>query len=718
MKKILIFSLLFVACFSIQAQKQITMEDIWSKGTFRPKRISEIRSMNDGEHYCILSSKSIEKYEYKTGKKIEDIVVFANLTPALGSIFNYSFSADEKKILLTTKMTLIYRYSFSAEYYVYDLTAQKLTPLSENGAQNLAEFSPDGKKIAFTRGNNLFIKDLESNQENQITFDGKKNAIINGGTDWVYEEEFSIDKGFFWSENGSEIAFYRFDESAVKEFSFTLWGKLYPDEYTYKYPKAGEVNSVVDVLVYNLASGKTLKLNTGSENDQYIPRFQWTKEENKLMILRMPRLQNQVEFLLADTKNNQIQTIYKEDNSHYIDEPKEIYFLNDKKQYLYMSEKGGYTHIYMFDLTGKEIKQITTGSFDIANIEFVDEKNKLIYYTSAESSPINRDLYSIDFSGKKKTKISKDLGTYRVSFSKSGKYYINNYSNANTPSIYSINNQKGATLVALEDNKTLVDIMKEYGNEQTAFGSFKSSTGIDLNYSIIKPANFDSTKKHPILFYVYGGPGSQTVLNSFEPGNYFWFRSLAQRGYVVISVDGRGTGFRGQDFKKCTYRELGKYESDDQIEAAKYFGNLPWGDKDRIGIFGWSFGGYMSTLAITKGADYFKTAIAVAPVTTWRYYDDVYTERFMALPKDNAAGYDQNSPFNYISKMKGNYLLIHGSADDNVHLQNAMDFTTALVNANKAFDMFIYPNKNHSIYGGNTRLHLYNKMDKFILEKL
>ncbi len=723
MKKTLFISF-FVFCFCSTgfSQKEITLRDVWGVGTFQAKGINKITSMKDGEHYCTLTFTGIEKYAYKTGKKVNEILLFSDLQFPDGTtpkgIESYAFSNDETKLLLTMNSEPVYRRSFITEYLVYDLKTKKLQKLSENGKQNLADFSPDGSKVAFIRGNNLFLKDLNTNVESAITNDGKFNHIIYGAVDWVYEEEFTISKGFFWSGNGNKLAFYRFDESKVKEYSMTVWGNLYPEDYKYKYPKAGEDNSVVDVWVYDLPAKKITKLDLGSGNDQYIPRFQWTKDPNTLAVQRMNRLQNKLEILLADANSGGVKCIYTETNPAYIDEPDFLHFLDDNKHFLFTSEKDGYNHIYIYDLQGNPISQLTSGNFDVTGINCIDEKKKRVYYTSAESSPLNRDLYSVDFSGKKKIKLSGQEGANQATFSSNGKYFINNYSAANTPPVYAIYEETGKELVVLQDNAELAKRMKEYGNEHKEFGSFNTSQGIELNYSIIKPADFDSTKKYPVLFYVYGGPGSQTVANSFSRGDYFWFRMLAQKGYIVISVDNRGTGYRGEKFKKCTYLQLGKYETEDQIEAAKYFGAKPWIDNKRIGIFGWSYGGYMSTLCITKGSDYFKTAIAVAPVTNWRYYDNIYTERFMRRPQENAAGYDDNSPINHVKELKGNYLLIHGSSDDNVHLQNTMDLSAALIRANKQFELFIYPNKDHSIYGGNTRLHLYTMMTNFLMEKL
>lgn len=723
MKKILTLTLCALLGYTSFSQKQITLEDIWAKPTFRAKGINEIRSMNNGENYCVLTKESIEKYNYTSKDKIGDILEFSQLNFGNDNekniVADYNFSQDEKKILLSLNPEYIYRHSYLADYYIYNIETKELFPLSKNGKQRLAEFSPNAEMVAFVRDNNIFVVDLKTKVEKQITKDGKFNEIINGTTDWVYEEEFGITKGFFWNTSSSEIAYYRFDESRVKEFSFTIWGELYTQEYKYKYPKAGEDNSIVDVNVYDLNKDTHKMIDLGSDKDYYLPRMQWTNKENELVIHKLNRLQNHYEVYLVNTNNFEKKTIYTETNKCYIDEPSDFYFLKDNENFILKSEKSGYWNIYMVSLKDGKVKPITNNNYDIESISFIDEKEKKIYYTAAKSSPINRELLVIGLNGKGEKQLSKQEGTYSADFSKTGKYYISNYSDANTPSIYTVNNQKGEEIIVLEDNTQLRDRIKEYGDEKKEFSSFKTSEGIYINYWIIKPSNMEKGKKYPVLFFVYSGPSSQEVLNSQRRNiDTYWYKMLAQKGYITICVDPRGTGMRGEAFRKATYLQLGKYESDDIIEAAKYFGSLDYIDKNRIGIFGWSYGGYMSSICITKGADVFSSAIAVAPVTNWRYYDNIYTERFMRTPQENGTNYDINSPINFVDKLKGNYLLIHGTADDNVHFQNAIDMSTALINANKQFEQFSYPNKNHGIYGGNTRLHLYTLMTDFILRKL
>lgn len=722
MKKLI---LAFIALFSLTAgaqTKQITLEDIWSKNTFAPRRISEIRSMNDGEHYCVLTRSGIERYSYKTGEKVDVVCAFGDpmrkKARPLPPIESYEFSQDEQKILLSAEFEPIYRHSGVSSYYLYTVADGSLVCLTKEGKQRLTTMSPDGKMIAFVRDNNLYTMSLTTLKETQVTFDGKMNEIINGTTDWVYEEEFAITQGFYWSPDSKKIAFYRFDESKVKEYTMQMWGELYPENYKYKYPKAGEDNSVVDVLIYDVDSQKTLKLDVGSQNDQYIPRIQWTADAGTLAIMRMNRLQDKMEILLADAHDGQIRPLYTETDEAYVEVPDTWVFLKDGKHMLFTSEQDGYNHIYMCDLSGKPFTQITKGSFDVVSICAIDEKAGLIYYLSHETSPLNRELYSIDFKGKKKTRLSEKPGWYDASFSANCKYYISTFSDANTAPIYTLHSSNGKLLKTLQDNADLQQRIKDYGAGRKSFGTLTTSLGTELNYYVILPPDFDSTKQYPLFFYVYGGPGNQQVTNSYGYSDYYWFHMLAQHGYVVACFDGRGTGGRGAHFKKMTYKNLGHMECEDAIEAARWFGKKSWIDESRIGIFGWSFGGYLSTLSILKGHDVFKSAIAVAPVITWRYYDNIYTERFLQRPQDNARGYDDNSPLNFANLLSGNYLLIHGTGDDNVHFQNSADMVSALEAAGKQFEFRIYPNKNHSIYGGNTRLNLYQLMTDFVYRKL
>ncbi len=724
MKKIIALALItFIGSFagfnsSAQEQdKKLTLQDAVYARKFYPKSVYGLKSMNDGQHYCTREGDSLNVYQYKSGNYIRTIATVQDLVPEGDTvplrISSYTFSNDETKLLLPTETESIYRHSSKSNYYIYYLQDKKLSLLSGNGKQRLADFSPDGSKVAFIRENNIFIKDLNTGEEKQITTDGEDRKIIYGTTDWVYEEEFGFTKAFFWSPDGEKIAFYRFDESDVKEYNMQMWGELYPEDYRYKYPKAGEDNSLVTIHVYNLASGKVTDMDIGAETDQYIPRIKWTQDANLLSILRMNRLQNQLEVLVSDASTGASNIIYNETNKYYIEITDDLTFLPGNKHFIITSELDGYNHIYLYTMEGKLVQQLTRGDWVVSNMIGYDAKRKLVYFTAAKSSPLNRDLFAVDLSGKIR-KLSEKEGSNSASFSANYDYYINTYSSISTPPYITVNTYKGKVVRVLEENNKLLERTEEYYFSKVQFFTFTSDDNVLLNGWKILPHNFDPTKKYPVLMSVYGGPGSQTVMNRWSANT--WYQYLAQEGFMIVSVDNRGTGSRGEEFTKITYKELGKYETIDQIEAAKYLCKLDYVDPDRIAIWGWSYGGYMSSLCITKGAEYFDLAIAVAPVTNWRYYDNIYTERYMRTPQENPDGYDDNSPINHVDKMKGKYLIIHGTGDDNVHVQNTIDMITALVEADKQFDMQLYPNKNHGIYGGNTRFHLYNKMTDFLME--
>ena len=560
-----------------------------------------------------------------------------------------------------------------------------------------ATFSPQGDKVAYVLDNNLFIKDIKSGTITQVTSDGKKNHIINGASDWVYEEEFALVRSFEWAPDGEHIAYYKFDETHVKEFSMDLFkGGLYPTQEVFKYPKAGEENSIVKVYFYNLEKDKSTYIYT-EKDYEYIPRIKWTNNPKVLALYGMNRHQNELDFVLANTEDGSNKILFTEKDKYFIDINDNLTFL-PQDNFIWTSEKDGFNHIYLKGLDGSE-QQITNGNWEVTSFHGVDSDKMEIYFTSTEEGSINRTLYVQHLDTDIKTKLSTEKGTNNSSFSKGLKYYMNSVSTANSAPVYTLHTADGKKLKTLEDNTDFNSNMLEFNLTKKEFFTIKTEDA-ELNAWMIKPPNFDENKEYPLFMFLYGGPGSQQVTNSFGWTNYYWYQMLAQKGYIVACVDNRGTGGKGAEFKKMTYKELGKYETIDQINAAKYFGKLNYIDANRIGIQGWSYGGYMSSLAITKGADVFSLAIAVAPVTNWRYYDNIYTERYMQTPQENASGYDENSPINHVDKLKGHYLLVHGSADDNVHVQNTMEMISALVNANKQFDLFIYPDKNHGIYGG------------------
>lgn len=706
-----------------QDGKDITLEDIWKSGTFSAERFRSVRSMNDGLHYSKIDGESgtdnINKYSYKTGLKVGTIISGADLVDPASKeavpVAEYSFSADERKAVIASESEAIYRRSSREKNYVFDIESKSFELLSE-GMQSYATFSPNGSKVAFVRDNNLFIKDLESGKERAVTTSGQTNVTINGATDWVYEEEFAFAKAFFWSPDGKKIAYYRFDETKVPEFSMDMYGDLYPEQYKFKYPKAGEDNAKVAIKIFDVETGSTIKLSLG--NYEYIPRIKWTASNDKLAILRSNRHQNKIDVMLADANTGKISTLLTETSDTYVEITDNLTFLSDGEHFIWTSEKDGHNHIYLHDMSGKLVQQLSKGDWDVSEYLGYSEKSKLVYYVSSAASPLERHLYAVNLKGSKTTKLTPGAGWNSPTFSKGHKYFINKLSSLNKPARITLNDSKGGLIRELVDNKDLQETMQDFAISPSEFFTLTTSENIKLNGWMIKPPNFDPAKKYPVMMYVYGGPGSQTVKNSWGGANYFWHQMLAQNGYIVVSVDNRGTGARGYEFKNCTYKQLGKYETMDQIEAAKWLQKQPYVDGGRIGIWGWSYGGYMSTLCITKGADVFNLAIAVAPVSNWRFYDSIYTERYMQTPQENPDGYDDNSPINHVDKLKGDYLLVHGMADDNVHFQNAVELSEALIRANKQYDYLAYPNRNHGIYGKNARLHLYTKMTNFILGNL
>lgn len=702
--------------------KQITLEDIWS-GAFRTEGMQALHSMKNGKQYSVLNydrqngTTSIDIYDYKTLEKVKTLVSSSEIAEIQG-FFNYTFSDDESKVILTTKEVPVFRRSRLGEYYVYDIATKALTKVSEDLVQE-PTLSPDATKIAFGFENNLYVKDLNSGVVKQITTDGVKNKIINGITDWVYEEEFSFVRAFDWNAGSNQIAFIRFDETDVPEFSMDVFGSgLYQTQQVFKYPKAGEANSKVSLHLYDLNSETLSEIKVSKAyTDFYIPRIQWTKDADVLSAQYMNRHQNELDLWMINTKSNTSDLVLAETDKAYIDVTFNLTFLEDNS-FIWTSEKDGYNHIYHYSKKGDLINQVTNGDWEVTRYYGFNEKENTIYYQSVENGSINRDVYSIKLNGKNKKRLTKADGTNSASFSADFTYFINTHSSATTPPEYTLHNSKSGDLVkGIKDNDRLAQKVGDYVTSKKEFSTI-SINGNDLNMWMIKPADFDETKEYPLFMYQYSGPGSQQVANRWNGTNDYWYQMLAQQGYIVVCIDGRGTGFKGADFKKVTQNELGKYEVEDQIAAAKKLGELPYIDASRIGIWGWSYGGFMSSNALFKGNDVFKMAIAVAPVTSWRFYDTIYTERYMTTPQENPSGYDENSPINHVDKLKGDFLLIHGSGDDNVHLQNTMRMVEALVQADKQFEWMIYPDKNHGIYGGNTRLHLYKKMTNFINKTL
>ena len=698
-----LFLLFFLPLFSVAQKKQITLDDIYKKGTFRGEFGGGFTSAAEEKLFDPQDIKDEAGRQLNT----QDMEV----------------SADKKRILFFNGREPIYRRSSKATTYVYDVATKKVIRLNEGKILH-PTFSPDGTKIAYVFDNNLYVYDLAAGTSKAITTDGKWNFIINGNSDWVYEEEFGFSQAYQWSPNSQYLAYYRFDESKVKEYSFTYFNNQYNQQYTYKYPKAGEENSKVEIHVYSFANGKDIKAQY-DQGDIYIPRIKWTLSDNQLVVFWMNRLQNNLKLLLTNPASGSSSVLYDEKNKYYVDVTDDWMFLKDGKNYLFTSEMNGFNQIYLYGFDGKKKVQLSKLKYDVAEINGVDEKAKLVYYTLAYPTPMDRNLFVTDFEGKKTTQLTKGTGWHRVVFNDDFTQFYDYYSNINTPqtvTLFDVKNSKGIAAVQnkiTNESSKLKAVMSDYELSNAEFIRVPNSKGDTLNGWMIKPTNFDPNKKYPVLFCNYGGPGSQQVANRFGAVS-FWHQMLAEKGFIVVSIDNTGTGFRGEEFKKKTYLQLGKFEIEDQIDAAKWLGKMPFVDANNIGHWGWSYGGFMSSLAITKGAGVFTAAVAVAPVTSWRFYDNIYTERYMRTPQENAKGYDENSPLNFTDKIKGKYLIIHGLADDNVHFQNSAQMISALVKSNIDFESAYYPNKNHSISGSldNTTYHIWSKMTNWILENL
>jgi len=725
-----ILVVLFISTSMSFAQKQsVSIEEVYN-GTFRTKGMDVLRSRNNGTQYTLLNYdraskvQTIDLYNYESLSKVSTLLSTEDLD-GISYMSSYTFSADESKVLLATDLKPIYRRSRLGTYYVYNFSSKSLIKISDNQIQE-PSMSPDGTKVAYGYQNNIYIFDLTNQSTTQVTFDGKKNHIINGITDWVYEEEFSFVRAFEWSPEGTHIAFLRFDETDVPEFSMPIYGEeLYPSVQTFKYPKAGENNAVVSLHLYELASNNTSTIEVDA---YYIPRIKWKNNPDELAFQTLNRHQNKLVLYTYNKSNRQLSVLHTEIDAAYVDVNDDLTFLVDDS-FIWTSEKDGYNHLYLHEKNGKQKKQLTSGNWEVTSYYGYDQKNKKLFFQSTTNGSINRDVYAIGINGKNLQRLTSKEGVNRASFSKDFTYFINSHSNATTPPSYSLlttstssnikdaKTSKSLMLKTVVENSALLEKLEDYSISYKEFSTLEVN-GNKLNMWMIKPVDFDPTKKYPLLMFQYSGPGSQSVSNSWMGANDYWYQLLQSKGYIIACVDGRGTGFKGRDFKKSTYLQLVRYESDDQIAAAAQLSELPYIDENRTGIWGWSFGGDMAMHCILKGNDVFETAISVAPVTSWRFYDSIYTERFMRTPQENPEGYDLNSPLNFAERLKGKLLLVHGTADDNVHFQNTMRMVEALVQANKQFDWAVYPDKNHGIYGGQTRVQLYTKMTNFIINNL
>ena len=710
--------LTFVCLTAATAQnKQITVEEVYGDA-FKTEGMDALRSMQNGKQYTILNTSdgnsSIDKYDYATLEKVETLVSSADL-PEIEEFTNYDFSDDESKLLLATEVEPIFRHSTLGLYYVYDLKQKMPIKVADMKIQEPA-LSPDGKLVAYVFENNIYLFDIASKETKKVTSDGEKNKIINGVTDWVYEEEFAFVRAFEWNSDGTKIAFLRFDETNVPQFSMDVYGKeLYPKQETFKYPKAGQDNAIVTLHLFDVASKSISDIDL--PDPYYIHRLKWMNNPNQLSVQTLNRHQNDLKLYAVNAKNNSVSVLLEEKDDAYVETNDDLTFLADDS-FIWPSEKDGYNHLYLYDQDGNLINQVTKGPWEVTKYYGYDQNEDKIYYQSTENGSINRGVYSIESNGRNKKALVVKEGTNSADFSADFTYFIHTYSSATTPPSYMLHKALSGKLIKeIKNNSALITKLKNYELSPKEFSTI-SINGNELNMYMIKPKDFDPAKKYPLLMYQYSGPGSQSVSNKWMGERDYWHEQLASEGYIIACVDGRGTGFKGADFKKSTYLNLVKYETEDQIAAARELSKLPYIDENRTGIWGWSFGGHMSTNSLLKGSDVFEMAIAVAPVTSWRFYDTIYTERFMRTPQENPEGYDENSPLNYPELLKGDYLLVHGSGDDNVHAQHSMRMVEALVQANKQFDWAIYPDKAHSIKGGNTRVHLFNKMTNFMHENL
>lgn len=736
MKRKFIFLFFCLCCLAGFAQggKALDLKEI-NSGKFSPENIYGVVPMPDGEHYTQRNAEGtqIVKYSFRTGEPVEVVFDVAKARECPFKKFDsYQFSPDGSKILIATETTPIYRHSYTAVHYLYPVkrndkgvtTNNIVEKLSDGGPQQAPVFSPDGNLVAFVRDNNIFlVKLLYGNSESQVTEDGKLNSVLNGIPDWVYEEEFGFNRALEFNADNTMLAYVRFDESEVPSYTFPLFAgeaprnnalQDYPGEYTYKYPKAGYPNSKVSVHTFDIKSKVTRQVKLPIDADGYIPRIRFTQDPNKLAIMTLNRHQNRFDMYFADPRSTVCKLALRDESPYYINENvfDNIRFYPDN--FSFVSDKSGYPHLYWYSMNGNLIKQVTSGDYEVKNFIGWNPDTNEFYYTSNEESPMRQAVYKIDRKGKK-VKLSNQQGTNSPIFSSSMKYFMNKFTSLDTPMLITLNDNTGKVLKTLVTNDKLKEKLAGYAIPQKEFFTFKTTEGVDLNGWVMKPVNFDPSKRYPVLMFQYSGPGSQQVLDKW---GISWETYMASLGYVVACVDGRGTGGRGSEFQKCTYLNLGVKEAKDQVEAAKYLGGLPYVDKGRIGIWGWSFGGYMTIMSMSEGTPVFKAGVAVAAPTDWKYYDTVYTERFMRTPKENAEGYKAASAFSRADNLHGNLLLVHGMADDNVHFQNCTEYAEHLVQLGKQFDMQVYTNRNHGIYGGNTRNHLYTRLTNFFLNNL
>lgn len=724
---ILALSFLFLPLIAQDGTKHFTVQELYAPGKFSSRGFGGARWLKDGKRFLTTefdtSTKAVNLLivDASTGSKElfvdgRDLKTDGDAKPVrLGA---YAISSDEKKLLVAgpaPEKQYLSRLQPAGDLYVFDTDAKTFRRLTNAGVEQWNQkFSPDARTVAFVRNNDIWVVDLATGSERRLTSDGSDN-IINGKFDWVYEEEFGISDGFQFSPDGSTIAYWRLDQTRVPSFRMVDHASMRSDDIVMKYPKPGDPNSVVKVGLLDLASGKTAWVELGSNDDIYVPRIRWQPDGKRLLVARVNRQQNKLEFLGADPKTGSSSVLFAETAKAWIEES---YSLTPAGSGRWITdlERDGYSHLYLLDKDLKVVRQITKGPWDVGRIAAVDERRERVYFSAAVKTPIESHLHVIGLDGKGQKQITKDGANHSASLSPTCDLIVDTYSTLTEPAKTVLMTPDGKTVRELADGS--VPALREYAMGEAGFFTFTTTDGVTLNGWMIKPVGFDATKKYPVLFNVYGGPGSQTARNAWGGTNYLWHQMLAQKGYIVVSVDGRGTGARGTAFKTITYRNLGKWEVNDQVEAAKYLGSLAYVDKTRIGIWGWSYGGYMSALTLLKGADTFKAAVAVAPVTHWKFYDTIYTERFMGTPQDNPEGYAESAPLTHAGLLKGKLLVVHGTTDDNVHWQNSVQFVDALQKANKQFETMFYVNKNHGIGGQQTRVHLFEMITEFLLKNL
>ncbi len=724
MKQILLAGLLTLALPTISAKQHVELSDI-VKGKYAEKGMAALSPMQDGSHYLQLDQEQtmIIKYSYRTGAVVDTLFNAATARECpFDSFSGYTMSPDETKILLYTDEQSIYRHSFAATYYTYEIKRNLVKPLSDGGKQQVPTFSPDGRNVAFVRDNNIYLKRLDFDTESPVTTDGAKDSIINGIPDWVYEEEFALLRSLAWSGDSERIAFVKYNETQVPVYTMQLFEGMkptyeeyakYPGEFRYKYPVAGEVNANVGVYVYNISTRATHQMDVPLDEDGYRPDIRFTEEDNTLAVFTMNRHQNRLAIYTVNVKSGVSRLLLQDQNDTWID-PAVLDFITFYPDFfVFASEKSGYMHLYQYANSGTLIRPLTKGNWDVTAYLGYQAKGNYHFYQAAAESPLRREIYRVDRKGNT-VKLSTQEGTNFALFNPTCSYYVHSYRSATTPLTITVNDFNGKPLRTIQSNDTLRLALDKIEVAQKEFFTFENEAGQQLNAWIMKPLDYDPTKQYPVVMLQYSGPGSQKVVDSWRFG---WEQYLAANGFVVASADGRGTGARGTEFSRCIYMQMGYLEAIDQIAFATHLGTLPFVSKENIAIWGWSFGGY-NTLHAMSMSDVFKAGVAIAPVTDWRYYDTIYTERYMRTPNENKEGYDKTSPLLKASDLSGNLLLISGTADDNVHPQNSSQYNEALVQANIQFDTHYYTNRNHSIRGGNTRLHLYTKVVNFLKQQL